>query len=357
MNSPDTWHYPRTELAHALITTLSTNVVHALTLFAPRRMGKTEFLRHDITPTAENAGFRVFYFSFLDGSSEEVADKFVQALQQFAIDASLFAKGKDKAKAVKKITVAGSSIEMHEPAKETLSATLLKLSEINQPVLLLLDEIQELANMPSAAGLIASLRTGLDLSRNHIKTIFTGSSRNGLLSMFDDARAPFFHFSSNIDFPELDDGFVRHLSAMYTTITHDTLDESILIDAFNQLGRVPMQMRLLIKEVILDPSHSLTKALDKIKASLESTQGYGATWARLKGLDKAIIQYFASGGAEPYSAEARKGFANIIGIGEVSTATVQNAIRRLTRQNHLTKNALGDYVISEPNFLMWAKEQ
>lgn len=28
-------------------------------------MGKTEFLRKDITPLAEAAGWRVFYFSFL----------------------------------------------------------------------------------------------------------------------------------------------------------------------------------------------------------------------------------------------------------------------------------------------------
>jgi hypothetical protein len=38
----------------------------SLTFFAPCKMGKTEFLRKDITPLAEQLRWRVFYFSFLD---------------------------------------------------------------------------------------------------------------------------------------------------------------------------------------------------------------------------------------------------------------------------------------------------
>ncbi|AXF84958.1 hypothetical protein DTO96_100674 [Ephemeroptericola cinctiostellae] len=319
-------------------------------------MGKTEFLRNDIMPMAENAGYRVFYFSFLDGSSGEIVEKFTQALQQFTAD-SLLDKSVSKAKSIKKIAIAGTSIEMNEPAKESISTILNQLASNEHPILLLLDEIQELVNIPSAAGVISSLRTGLDLNRTKTKTIFTGSSRNGLLSMFDDARAPFFHFSTNIDFPVLDDGFVLHLADIYTQITHDGLDVNALISTFDQLGRVPMHMRSLMKEVILDPNHSLSVALERIRSSIVDNQGYATTWMQLKGLDKSIIQYLAGGGIEPYSSNARQSYANGLGIKDVSVAAVQNAIRRLTRQNHLTKNAHGDYVVSEPNFLMWAKEQ
>ena len=357
MIKKDPWHYPRIDLAHSIITTLSSNIVHALTLFAPRRMGKTEFLTKDITPTAENADFRVFYFSFLDGFSGDVVARFTHALSRFVADTNLLSKSTDKAKNIKSVGAAGFSLELREQQPESISDLLNALALAGQPVLLLLDEIQELSNIPKAAGVIGSLRTGLDLNRETIKTIFTGSSRNGLQSMFSDSRAPFFHFSTSLDFPTLDDGFVLHLAAIYKSITGETINEVTLIDAFNQLGRVPMHLRNLIKDVILDPAHELTAALAKLKSTIETTQDYSGVWHSLKGLDKAIIQRMAHGGTEPYSTDARAIYAGMVGVKSIGMATVQSAIRRLIRQNHLTKNALGDYVLSEPNFLQWVQEQ
>ena len=357
MTPRDLWHYPRTSLAQSMVDALSSGVVHALTLFAPRRMGKTEFLRNDITPLAQEAGYRVFYFSFLDGAADDVAARFIVTLKQFQVSGGIVSSGASKLKGIKKITLAGSTLELNEPtATVSISDILDDLAHHKQPALLLLDEIQELANIPSAAGIVASLRTGLDLNRTTIKTIFTGSSRNGLTSMFDDARAPFFHFSTNIDFPTLDDGFVAHLAAIYKQITKQPIDLQQLTAAFNELGRVPMQMRTLIKDVILDPRHDLTQALSDLKASLQNSQGYGATWAGLSVLDRLLLSYLAHGGHEPYSTDTRQAFSQSIGVKDVSTATIQSTIRRLSRQGHLTKNAFGEYVVNEPNFLVWMLE-
>ena len=56
----------RTELAKQILGMFETGLASSLTFFAPRRMGKTEFLRKDITPLAEQFGWHIFYFSFLD---------------------------------------------------------------------------------------------------------------------------------------------------------------------------------------------------------------------------------------------------------------------------------------------------
>ena len=98
MKTQDLWHYPRTDLAQSVMNTLNSNIVHALTLFAPRRMGKTEFLRKDIMPLAQSMGYRVFYFSFLDGVSEVIEERFIEALQIFAIDSGYIHKGVSKLK-------------------------------------------------------------------------------------------------------------------------------------------------------------------------------------------------------------------------------------------------------------------
>ena len=63
----------------------------SLTFFAPRRMGKTEFLRKDIRPLAEQLGWRVFYFSFLDAGLHSEG-QFIAALDQFSQHTSLISK-------------------------------------------------------------------------------------------------------------------------------------------------------------------------------------------------------------------------------------------------------------------------
>lgn len=73
--------------------------------------------------------------------------------------------------------------------------------------------MQALATSPKHAPFIAALRTGLDLNKDRVKAVFTGSSREGLRRMFSQASAPFFHFGQNLDFPDMDRGFTEHLAA------------------------------------------------------------------------------------------------------------------------------------------------
>lgn len=66
----DIWHYPRTALAEQVMSLFNSGLSHALTFFAPRRKGKTEFLLKDIAPLAKEQGYQVFYFSFLDSTND-----------------------------------------------------------------------------------------------------------------------------------------------------------------------------------------------------------------------------------------------------------------------------------------------
>ena len=62
----DIWHYPRTALAKQVLGMIESGLSTALVFFAPRRMGKTEFLLKDVYPLAKSKGVLPFYFSFLD---------------------------------------------------------------------------------------------------------------------------------------------------------------------------------------------------------------------------------------------------------------------------------------------------
>ena len=60
----DPWHFRRAGLAEQVLGTLAHGPAQALSLFAPRRAGKTEFLVQDLAPHAEAKGHLVIYASF-----------------------------------------------------------------------------------------------------------------------------------------------------------------------------------------------------------------------------------------------------------------------------------------------------
>ena len=132
MQNVDPLYYPRTQLAETLLNNFQANISHAFTLFAPRRMGKTQFLKKDVTPVAEKLGFRVFYFSFMDTEMD-----FQQELFDFANNSSV-EKAKSFLATVKNINVLGTGIEVEQKFhKESISQIIARLAEEEKPVLLL----------------------------------------------------------------------------------------------------------------------------------------------------------------------------------------------------------------------------
>jgi hypothetical protein len=79
----DPWHYPRTDLADQYLKTLDIGLIKSLALFAQRRMGKTEFLRKDLVPAAEQAGYITIYVSLWE-SREDPEAVLLDAIQKAA---------------------------------------------------------------------------------------------------------------------------------------------------------------------------------------------------------------------------------------------------------------------------------
>ena len=79
----DPWHYPRTALADQYLKTLGIGLSKSLVLFAQRRTGKTEFLRKDLLPAAEMAGYTTIYVSLWE-SREDPKSVLLDAIRKAA---------------------------------------------------------------------------------------------------------------------------------------------------------------------------------------------------------------------------------------------------------------------------------
>jgi uncharacterized protein len=352
----DPWHFARTALAEQVLGMFDTGLSSALTFFAPRRMGKTEFLRKDITPVAEERGWHVFYYSFLDADSG-TASAFVGALAAFARGESWLARAGKMLGRINKVSGAAAGVEagveMRAADQEDIKAVIHRLATEHGKVLLLLDEVQALAK-PAHTTLVAALRTALDMHKDQVKVIFTGSSREGLRRMFSQANAPFFHFGQNLPFPQLDRAFTDYLAVVFEHITQRTLDKDALWLAFVEMGHVPQLCRALVERMALNQASSLEQAKQSLMQEVHQSRDYAQDWERCSALEHLLLLLIAQGGAELYGTSVREQLAVQLGVPEIAVSSVQSALRSLSRRSLVFKaEERREYEIEDPVFREW----
>lgn len=351
----DPLYYPRTQLAQNLVRNLADGISSAFTLFAPRRMGKTQFLLNDVTPIAKSLGFNVFYFSFMNENTDAVQADFKSALLKFSEKIHL----PSHLTKIKRVEVFGIEIEKNENTDQipSINEILNQIAKDNKPTLMLLDEVQELARMKNSEGVVRSLRTGLDINKNKIKVIFTGSSTNGLRAMFNDSKAPFFHFSHAIDFPLLDQGFTDFLADIYQQRTGNQLDKTAFFSLFEKLNYTPLYLRAITQDMIINPFLSLENAAQYRLSQMYEQSNYQPIWQKLSALEKLLLIDIANNETGFYKTEYRQQLTEKLGIQRITPSTIQTALKKLERQELITKQTDNLVVLNSSLFKHWLRDK
>ena len=231
------------------------------------------------------------------------------------------------------------------------------LAQSGKTVLLLFDEVQELARFDDTGGLIRSLRTGLDMHRAQVKVVFTGSSINGLRQMFSDYKAPFFQFAHAMAFPRPEQDFTDFPADIYQARTANTLDKQALYQWFVRCEHIPLHLRAIIQNTIIDPALPLDAAAAAQQQYLHDSADYAAVWRELKALDRLLLQALAQERQALYAQDTRRWLAAQMGVDDVSVPQVQAALRRLTRADFISKNGGNQWAVNHPDMLDWIREQ
>jgi len=216
------------------------------------------------------------------------------------------------------------------------------------PLLLMLDEVQGLAaheHLP----FVAALRTSLDKRRETVRTIFTGSSMDGLRAMFSNRQAPFFHFGSNIELPQLGEEFVRHVLAAHKTATTREVPFEPAMAFFMQVDRSPFMMRNVLERMALYPDDDFETAASKIRQELAERQGFPALWSGLNPLAQAVLVEIVQGETSLTSKDARSRMGGATGEEDVSPGRVSGAIRTLGRK-HIIHKIDDSWTLQDPDF-------
>lgn len=372
-NVTDIWHFPRVKLAEQYLDLLKIGITNRITLFAPRRMGKTVFLVNDLAPLARKRKYLPIYISMWEDANEPhqiIIDTLESSIAELQSSKNtlhkLFSATVQKLKLEGNLGLGKMSAEVEFPDNprpassnelahiSRLFKQLVKLSTKRRP-LLLLDEIQHLGSSKKFESLTYNLRTALDIHSRYLDVIFTGSSRAGLKKIFSDTKAPFYEFSDRIEFPSLGKEFVEHMALVYQKLVSKKLSTTKTWKIFKELNYNPAHMRSIVKIMILEDTSQLDNVYIRVLSAIADENDFHKQWKSLKEIDREIYVLLSQEKSIYSDAVAKKLEKKL--NKTITNSGIQASIRKLLSMQLISSDGRGKYLIETPGFAQWCLNQ
>lgn len=329
----DPWHYPRTGLAAQFLRRFDPGPAQALTLFAERRAGKTSFLKHDLSPAAADAGLRPVYID-------------------------LWADRADPGRAIAEgLETAAMAINEHaQPDPQKTQDTISRIgfwanqlvTHSKQPVLLMVDEVQSLADAADGGDVASALRSTLQQhGRQALRPVFTGSSRDGLQRLFNQTNAAFFRYGAQMDFPSPDDGIGEYFAERLRESSGIEVPASELVRAFRELGRRPGVFREMVEAMDHAGETHVETYLQRQIGQMQAMAETRADLAKLRPFDVAVLEQILQQPGELFGRASKAAIADRVGVDSVNPKTLTASLTKLRGLGMVTRVDRGEYHIED----------
>ena len=246
------FYFPRKDLAEKIAARLSPDPIlgtpAGLFLAAPRRTGKSTFLRRDLVPELETRGHFTIYIDLWADKSRDPAQSIAEALVQ-AIE-SLASRGERILDALpfRSVSIGGVSVALkaEEGATATLPDLLREISDrAKRDIILIIDEAQDALNTDSGSDAMFALKAARDALNQRdeapgLYLVFTGSNRDKLSDLVNKSDQAFYG-GTVTDFPPLGRPYVEALvTALNPRLAAgNRLDTDDVEAAFTLVGNRP----------------------------------------------------------------------------------------------------------------------
>lgn len=344
-----------------------------LFLAAPRRTGKSTFLREDLLPALQNRGWTSVYVDLWSDRAADpaalIAAAVKSALSKFSGVITKLAKksGLEKVNVFGALSLNSQSLDL--PANVTLLDALEALQmAAEKPVAVVIDEAQHAISTTAGMNAMFALKAARDhlnqgpSGQQKMYLVFTGSNQDKLSRLVLKKAQPFYGCSVS-RFPLLDQGF----SDAYTSHINKKLSEDNQFDpravwaAFKLVGQRPEMLRAIVGEVALEGgAGALTEALS---AGAESFRA--RIWGEMESevaaltlIQRAVLVRIIETGKdyEPFNDKSLKAYEAYAGR-KVTTSDAQGALTALREKNLVWQAAYGDYALEDESMATWYNSQ
>lgn len=372
--------FPRTALADELVSMLQGRAVfgdahNGLFLAAPRRTGKTTFLRSDLLPALERVGVVPVYVDLWADLARDpgalIAEAIGRALQPQLGRVARLAReaGLEKVSLGGWLQVDASRIGKVDGL--TLADALRALHETaEKPVALIIDEAQHALTSEAGENAMTALKSARDQMNApgevSLMLVMSGSDRDKLLRLVNSNGAPF--YGSQIQrMPLLDQAFIDFIAGLIEAQRPDLrpVDRAALYRAFEGFGNRPQFFMEALGQALSPLSDYAGRfELAMLEAALQRQRDEQAQMASdflgLRPLEQAVLWRMLEQEARfrPYDAEALKFYR--LQTGEsVNTAKAQKALESLRQRMPalVWKSARGEYAVEDAAMHRWFQER
>jgi len=362
-------HFPRTELAEQLTRDLRgdnplSDAPNGVFLAAPRRTGKTMFLRHDLIPALVKADIFPVYVDLWENKSIDPGLLISAALGSAVTAAkSRLSKLADLVSA--SMSYGPVSVEFKNPDKDVGSSIARLVHEViansGRRLCLIVDEAQQSLVSKEGMNAVAAIKSARDQLR--IMLVMSGSDRDKLLRMVNSNAAPFFGSRISPLIP-LGAPFIQHLVAVLSA-AHPELsgvNSRSLLNAFELFGHRPQFLINAINETISSertPSAFSNAILARANASAgESEAVFRSTVEAMNRIQRSVFLRLctATSGFRPYDAASLKFYSKAAGK-RVTVAAAQAALESLRKRDDpvVWKSERGEYALNDSIMAKWCR--
>jgi hypothetical protein len=341
-----------------------------LFLAAPRRTGKSTFLREELIPEASKRGWITVYVDLWADLARDPAMLIADALKvEIMRHENAFKKILKKVR-LSKIKVAGAQFELDNfgtTAQLTLSDALAILSEAtHRSIVLIVDEAQHALN--SIAGINAMFAVKAARDRLNQRTqdarlyvILTGSHRDKLAHLVLKRDQPFFG-GQVTSFPLLGRGFTDAYTDWINPLlaANNVFSKEDMYAAFEHIGFRPEILKSLVAEVALEyrNAHNLGELVKGESELLRKRlwAEFESEFSALTEVQKAVFTVLILAGKDftPFGEEAMKSYRERAGHKVLfATQTIQSALDALREKNLIWKSARGTYAVEDASWREW----
>jgi hypothetical protein len=376
------FHHARTALAADVADQLQGKAAfgdapNGLFLAAPRRTGKSTFLRTDLQPVLEARGIVVVYVDLWADKRRDPGDLVAEAIgRALAGHQGMLVRAMKKT-GVDSLSVPGwVKIDVNrigKPDGATLADALRAVQEAAQkPLVLIIDEAQHALTSIAGENAMAALKSARDQMNRpddiQLMLVMSGSDRDKLLRLVNANGAPFYG-STISKMPLLGKDFIDHAVDVIEQQRSDLrpVDRLMLLEAFQLFGNRPQFFDTSVAEALNpmsaqgdDRFESRVLEAAKQRRELDERQ-FDAEYVALLPLERAVLWRLLEQGPRfrPYDAEALRFYKEKCPGLDVYAQKAQQALENLRDRTPslVWKSARGEYSVDDSAMQAWYQQR